>query len=148
VKSRVSKKIKRIFRTTDSFRSQLQYLLLFVVLFISLSLLLWNVSSTISRGYREKAKFDQISQEISDKENEVEGLKAELSYAQSDRSAEEGARDVLGMIYPGEDVIFVDEGRLPSDGGSEADSSASDSGSNSSVEYTSNLEGWLKLFFY
>lgn len=143
-----SRKINRLLASTESFRAQLQYLFLFIALFASLSVLLWNVSATISRGYRERAKFEEISQDVEDTQSEVDALKGELAYAQSERSAEEGARNVLGYILPGEQVVFVDESRLPDD---EEDAVAEEDDEMvlaSGETFSSNLEGWMKLFFY
>jgi len=127
----------------------MKYLFLFLSLFLSLSLLLWNVSTTISKGYRERAKFEQISREVSEKEAEVEALKSELAFAQSDQAAEGGARDVLGMSYPGEEVVFVDERNLeitPDEADEGKGLLLADAADASRAEV--NFSSWMKLFFY
>lgn len=125
----------------------MKYLFLFLALFLSLSLLLWNVSATISKGYREREKFERIFTEVSEKETEVERLKRELAFAQSEEAAEQGVRDVLGMSYPGEDVVFVDESALLEPKDKSAEGLSSENLADISKEQ-SNLTAWLRLFFY
>lgn len=151
-------KIKQIVKRTGSLGGRreatqvgLQYFVLFLILFAGSSFFLWNVSTTISKGYREQAKFDQISKETEDVLSEVEKLRDDLSYAQSDRSAEEGARNVLGMVFSGEEVIFVDGKNLPKDPDSSVEPSedVEDTRNRDNDHlYKSNFEAWVKLFFY
>jgi|GEM_PF-6840839 len=129
----------------------MKYLFLFLSLFISLSLLLWNVSSTISKGYRERGKFEQISLEVEQKRVEVERLKKELAYAQSEEAAEQGARNVLGMSYPNEEVVFVDEQGLAGDSSDNDNRETTDISVGSFPDHLQaniNLSSWLQLFFF
>lgn len=95
----------------------LGYIWLFLALFVCLSLLLWNISRVISKGYREIEKVKVLSSEVEKLEKERAFLEKELEYAKSDVAGEEGARNLLGMAYEGEEVIFLDEGREESEGG-------------------------------
>ena len=126
-----ARKVKKILQGAGSrggllgklakFFAQLEYLFLFIGLFACLTLLLWNISTLISKGYREKQKFAQVQEDLAAQEEENARLRAELEYQRSDEAAEGGARDVLGMAYDGEEVIFVDESALSGYGSDDSD---------------------------
>lgn len=138
-------KIKKVLPDTGSLIEQLEYLGLFLALFVCLSLFLWNISSLVSRGYREERKFLAVQDDVMAQEAENEKLKQELEYAKSDISAEEGARDVLGMVSEGEELVFVDESLIKT--GSEADTAFEEEPGDMQAEtLRSYWQDWIFLF--
>lgn len=101
--------IKKILQDKFTSTDGLGYIWLFVALFVCLSLLLWNIGRIVSKGYREKEKVEVLLSEVKKLEEEHASLEKELAYAKSDVAGEEGARNILGMSYEGEEVIFVNE---------------------------------------
>lgn len=139
------RRIRKVLQDRGGWVEQFEYLFLFIALFVCLSLLLWNISTLIARGYREKRKFDIVQEDIAAQEAENEKLQEELAYARSDVAAEGGARNVLGMAYEGEEIVFVDEEALSSE--DEADDEATVDGAKEEPALGSKVDEWIKLFF-
>jgi cell division protein FtsB len=106
--------IKKILQDRSFAKSGIGYIWLFVALFTSFSLLLWNITREVSKGYREKEKIKFLSSEVSKLEEENKQLHRQLDYSKSDIAAEEGARNILGMSHEDEELIFVNEKTIQS----------------------------------
>lgn len=89
---------------------------------------------------REKA--DKIEEEIVVLENDVDALKAQIAYYQSDAYKERFAREKLGLQMPGEQVVVVGSG--------DAEKGATNNKTTtqeSALPQKSNLEEWGDFLF-
>lgn len=88
---------------------------------------------------REKA--DKVEEEIVVLENDVDALRAQIAYYQSDAYKERFAREKLGLQTPGEQVVVV--GR----GDAEKGADKSEEGDQASLPQKSHLEEWGDFLF-
>lgn len=95
--------------------------------------------SAKNTAIREKA--DRVEEEIVVLENDVDDLKAQISYYQSDAYKERFAREKLGLQVPGEKVVVV--GR----GDAEKGVKAADTGGQVDLPRKSHLEEWGDFLF-
>ena len=95
-----------------------------------------------ARNTQIREKADKVEEEIVVLENDVDALKAQIAYYQSDAYKERFAREKLGLQTPGEQVVVV--GRGDAEKGAET----SDEGSQqASLPQKSHLEEWGDFLF-
>jgi cell division protein FtsB len=95
--------------------------------------------SAKNTAVREKA--DKVEEEIVVLENDVEALRAQISYYESDAYKERFAREKLGLQTAGEQVVVV--GRGDSERGAEKNTDVQES----TLPQKSHLEEWGDFLF-
>lgn len=103
----------------------------------------WGSLQVMQRNFTLQREVDQKNRQLQLTELQTQSLELQQRYYQTDEYRELAARESLGLVMPGENVLILPEN---SQAAKDADKEASVAVS-SNQPTTSNLEQWLNFLF-
>ena len=119
--------------------------LIIVGLLLLVSYLLFTLTSSVYKSHQLDVHIRSFETENARIEEEIRRKAEELGYYNSEAYIEKIAKQNLGLVNPGEEVIIIPEEVL--DSGGESPDGGLEDGSVKSYESLSNPEKWWKFFF-
>lgn len=116
-----------------------------VGLLLLVSYLLFTLTSSVYKSYQLDVHIRNFELENSRIEEEIRSKSDELGYYNSEAYIEKIAKQNLGLVNPGEEVIIIPEEVLDASGSAEGEFSDIDSQDGASG--LSNPQKWWKFFF-
>lgn len=114
-------------------------------LLLLVSYLLFTLTSSVYKSHQLDVHIRSFEQENARIEEEIRRKSEELGYYNSEAYIEKIAKQNLGLVNPGEEVIIIPNEVLEASGGMPG--ASGDESTAASYESLSNPEKWWKFFF-